>query len=98
MELVSKALEDPTSATLLGGNAPVMARRFHLEGCRVLLGGTASESLRKEIHEDIRGKHMQKLLQCMTIYLNVLCAPPNNLVWAGFLQLSLAQISSFKTL
>ena len=42
---------------MLGGNAPVMAGRFHREGCKVLLGSTVSEELLKEIHPDIHGKY-----------------------------------------
>ena len=41
--------------TSLGGNAPVMANRFKEDGCHVLLGATATDQLRQQIHPDILG-------------------------------------------
>ena len=38
----------------LGGNAPVMARRFALEGADVLLAAKMSKSFNEDSHESIK--------------------------------------------
>jgi hypothetical protein len=52
--LVSSASQTQGVRTALGGNAPVMANRFHLEGCDVLLGAKMTSVLQKEIAERIK--------------------------------------------
>ena len=55
MSLVQATRDVEGSKEKLGGNAPMMATRFHLEGCKVLLGGKFSPQLRKQIAPDILG-------------------------------------------
>ncbi|GBP50326.1 ADP-dependent glucokinase [Eumeta japonica] len=52
--LVEEALNLPGSRWALGGNAPLMAKRFYLEGWKVLLGGKMSKKLKSYIPEDIK--------------------------------------------
>ncbi|XP_055676468.1 ADP-dependent glucokinase [Lutzomyia longipalpis] len=53
-ELVEEAKERTLDTSWsMGGNAPMMARRFHLEGANVLLGAQMTKELRKAIPEDI---------------------------------------------
>jgi ADP-dependent glucokinase len=40
----------------LGGNAPVMAKRFALEGCEVLLAAAMTPKLQESLPEGVRGK------------------------------------------
>jgi ADP-dependent glucokinase len=40
----------------LGGNAPVMARRFVLEGCEVLLAAKMTPKLQESLPEGVTGK------------------------------------------
>ena len=56
-ELVSLAEETEGAKKALGGNAPVMAKRFQMEGCRVLLASTVSDDLLARIHPEIKGTH-----------------------------------------
>ena len=42
--------------TAVGGNAPVMANRFAIEGCDVLLGAKVSGSLFSNLNKHIKGK------------------------------------------
>ena len=55
LELVAAANSLPETRTKLGGNAPVMASRFLLEGSQVLLGATTTSVLREEISPHIKG-------------------------------------------
>ncbi|KAK2158578.1 hypothetical protein LSH36_167g06004 [Paralvinella palmiformis] len=43
-----------TTQYKMGGNAPVMASRFHQEGCKVLLGAQMSSTLKTEVSNDIQ--------------------------------------------
>ena len=56
MRLVQATRDVKNSREKLGGNAPMMAARFHMEGCKVLLGGKLSQQLRKQIAPDILGR------------------------------------------
>jgi ADP-dependent glucokinase len=52
----------------LGGNAPVMAKRFALEGCDVLLAARMTPKLQESLPEGVRGKLAEYLslnLFCM---------------------------------
>lgn len=51
--LVAQAQEVPDSRVALGGNAPVMANRFAIEGADVLLAAKMSTHFRDNINEDI---------------------------------------------
>lgn len=53
-ELIEQALNLPDTRWALGGNAPLMARRFFLEGWRVLLAAKMSAALKKYIPEGIK--------------------------------------------
>lgn len=53
-ELVKTAKKVPTAQYVIGGNAPVMARRFAKEGCNVLLGAQMSEELQKQLPVDVK--------------------------------------------
>ena len=59
-KLVEVARSLPESRYPLGGNAPVMANRFTMEGCNVMLAASVSDSLKKEIASSIKGT-MQSL-------------------------------------
>lgn len=52
-ELVKVAKSANTAEYHIGGNAPLMARRFAFEGCEVLLGAHMSQKLRAELPESI---------------------------------------------
>ena len=54
-KLVEVAHSLPDSRYPLGGNAPVMANRFVMEGCNVMLAASVSDSLKKEIASSIKG-------------------------------------------
>lgn len=53
-ELIEQALNLPDTRWALGGNAPLMARRFFLEGWKVLLAAKMSATLKKYIPEGIK--------------------------------------------
>ncbi|KAI0215573.1 putative ADP-dependent glucokinase [Lamellibrachia satsuma] len=53
MSLVQATRDVNNSIEKLGGNAPMMATRFHMEGCKVLLGGKLSPQLQKQIAPNI---------------------------------------------
>jgi ADP-dependent glucokinase len=40
----------------LGGNAPVMAKRFGMEGCEVLLAAKMTPELQESLPEGVTGK------------------------------------------
>lgn len=42
--------------SILGGNAPVMARRMASEGAEVLLGARFTKELRETLPETVKGK------------------------------------------
>ena len=52
---MESALTLEGSRKALGGNAPVMASRFHKEGLTVLLASTVSPELKQEIDKEIKG-------------------------------------------
>ncbi|XP_049874957.1 ADP-dependent glucokinase [Pectinophora gossypiella] len=52
-DLIEQALKLPDSRWALGGNAPLMARRFHMEGWKVLLAAKMSKKLKTYIPEEI---------------------------------------------
>ena len=52
-DLVSRAVQTDGHRWAVGGNAPVMALRFALEGARVLLSAKITEDMRKDLHESI---------------------------------------------
>ncbi|KAL3175416.1 hypothetical protein MRX96_040169 [Rhipicephalus microplus] len=52
-ELVKAAKSADSAEFHIGGNAPLMARRFAYEGCEVLLGAHMSPKLRAELPEGI---------------------------------------------
>lgn len=52
-ELIEEALKLPDSKWAIGGNAPLMAKRFNLEGWKVLFAAKMSEKLKSYIPEDI---------------------------------------------
>ena len=52
-DLVSRAVQTDGNRWAVGGNAPVMALRFALEGARVLLSAKITEDMRKDLHESI---------------------------------------------
>lgn len=54
---VSESSKIPTARWALGGNAPVMASRFHAEGCNVLLAAKMTKRLQSNIHTEIKGKY-----------------------------------------
>lgn len=51
--IVAKAKKEPSARWELGGNAPVMGRRFHLEGAKVLVASTMSLKQRTLLDEGI---------------------------------------------
>ena len=53
-ELISKSEKLKEVRTALGGNAPVMANRFALEGAHVLLAAKMSKNFQQTIHENIQ--------------------------------------------
>lgn len=53
-ELVHLAEKAPSARYIIGGNAPVMAKRFVKEGCQVLLGAQMSKSLENQFPNSIR--------------------------------------------
>ncbi|XP_023950737.1 ADP-dependent glucokinase [Bicyclus anynana] len=53
-ELVEESLKLPDSRWAIGGNAPLMAKRFYIEGWKVLLGAKMSNKLKKLIPNDIQ--------------------------------------------
>lgn len=53
-ELVEKALKLPNTKWSIGGNAPLMAKRFHVEGWKVLLAAKMSKKLKSYIPNDIK--------------------------------------------
>ncbi|XP_041981350.1 ADP-dependent glucokinase [Aricia agestis] len=52
-QLVEDALKLPDTRWAIGGNAPLMAKRFFLEGWRVLLGAKMSDKLKSYIPNEI---------------------------------------------
>jgi ADP-dependent glucokinase len=46
----------------LGGNAPVMAKRFAVEGCEVLLAAKMTPKLQESLPEGVRGKLKDKCI------------------------------------
>ena len=53
-KLVNTAYDVKDHRVALGGNAPVMARRFALEGADVLLAAKMSKSFNEDSHESIK--------------------------------------------
>ncbi len=53
-DLVRQSLLVPGHRTALGGNAPVMGRRFALEGAQVLLAAKMTPELQKSLHESVQ--------------------------------------------
>lgn len=53
-ELVKEAEKIPDHRVALGGNAPVMAKRFAMEGADVLLAAKMSDEFRTNIHPSIK--------------------------------------------
>ena len=53
-EIIEEALKLPESRWALGGNAPLMARRFCVEGWKVLLAAKMSDELRNYIPSGIQ--------------------------------------------
>lgn len=53
-ELVEESLKLLDSRWAIGGNAPLMAKRFHIEGWKVLLGAKMSKKLKTYIPSDIQ--------------------------------------------
>ncbi|KAL0878695.1 hypothetical protein ABMA27_003750 [Loxostege sticticalis] len=53
-DLIEKALKLPDTRWTIGGNAPLMARRFHVEGWKVLLAAKMSDKLKAYIPNDIQ--------------------------------------------
>ncbi|CAG9583033.1 unnamed protein product [Danaus chrysippus] len=53
-ELVEQALKLPDTRWAIGGNAPLMAKRFFIEGWKVLLGGKMSKKLKSYIPNEIQ--------------------------------------------
>ena len=51
--LVSRAIKTDSHRWAVGGNAPVMALRFALEGAKVLLSAKITEDMRRGLHESI---------------------------------------------
>ncbi|XP_013136312.1 PREDICTED: ADP-dependent glucokinase [Papilio polytes] len=52
-DLVEQALKLPDTRWAIGGNAPLMAKRFFLEGWKVLFGAKMSKKLKTYIPEEI---------------------------------------------
>lgn len=52
-DLVDQALKLPDTRWAIGGNAPLMAKRFFIEGWKVLFGGKMSKKLKTYIPEEI---------------------------------------------
>ncbi|CAK1582984.1 unnamed protein product [Parnassius mnemosyne] len=52
-DLVEQALKLPDTRWAIGGNAPLMAKRFYLEGWKVLFGAKMSKKLKSYIPEEI---------------------------------------------
>ncbi|XP_050344290.1 ADP-dependent glucokinase [Nymphalis io] len=52
-ELVEESLKLPDTRWAIGGNAPLMAKRFYIEGWKVLLGAKMSKKLKSYIPKDI---------------------------------------------
>lgn len=52
---VNEASKITTARWVLGGNAPVMASRFHKEGCDVLLAAKMTQKLKSNMDKDIKG-------------------------------------------
>lgn len=55
-ELVESAAGIHGSHYDLGGNAPVMAARFVMEGCDVILAAKMTPTLQKSLHHGVKGK------------------------------------------
>lgn len=53
-ELVSVAESHPSAKWVIGGNAPIMASRFHTEGCEVLLASRMTPRLQKSLPKGIK--------------------------------------------
>lgn len=53
-ELIEKALKLPGTRWAIGGNAPLMAKRFFMEGWKVLFAGKMSEKLKSYIPDGIQ--------------------------------------------
>lgn len=53
-ELIEQALRLPDSRWAIGGNAPLMAKRFNIEGWQVLLGAKMSNKLKEYIPKEIQ--------------------------------------------
>lgn len=53
-ELVKLSLQLPDSRWAIGGNAPLMAKRFFIEGWKVLLGAKMSKKLKEYIPNEIK--------------------------------------------
>ncbi|CAG5043641.1 unnamed protein product [Parnassius apollo] len=52
-DLVEQALKLPDTRWAIGGNAPLMAKRFYLEGWKVMFGAKMSKKLKSYIPEEI---------------------------------------------
>lgn len=53
-ELIEQALKLPDSRWSIGGNAPLMAKRFYIEGWKVLFAAKMSNKLKQYIPKDIQ--------------------------------------------
>ncbi|XP_075976698.1 ADP-dependent glucokinase [Anticarsia gemmatalis] len=53
-ELIEQALELSDSRWAIGGNAPLMAKRFHMEGWKVLFAAKMSKKLKEYIPKEIQ--------------------------------------------
>ena len=53
--------------SILGGNAPVMARRMASEGAEVLLGARFTKELRETLPETVKGKG-KLLINCVKCF------------------------------
>lgn len=54
-ELVAASRQLKETRSAVGGNAPVMANRFQIEGSKVLLASTVSNELLSQINPEIQG-------------------------------------------
>ncbi|XP_030034750.2 ADP-dependent glucokinase [Manduca sexta] len=53
-ELIEQALKLPDTRWAIGGNAPLMAKRFHMEGWKVLFAAKMSKKLKEYIPDEIK--------------------------------------------
>ena len=54
-KIVDKASKSKDSHYALGGNAPVMAKRFAAEGCEVLLAAKMTPELQRTLPKEVKG-------------------------------------------